>query len=1169
MKQILTLTIFLLALQVNAQVTEEWVARYKGPGNPGYNFPTAIDVDNQGNIYVAGYSRIGDHTSTNIEIATIKYNSDGLEQWIRRYGGLGSSRDEARAIAIDILGNVYVTGVSVDLLYWNITTIKYSPEGNELWVRKYNRTGSQNDVPTAIAVDGTGNVYVTGSCVSPGMNYDFVTLKYNSNGIQQWVQFYNGTGNGHDYSNAIAIDNQDNIYVTGRSAGVGNHIDYATIKYNSSGTELWVRRYSSGLGSGVALGANAIKVDKNDNVYITGGLRNNENNSDYVTLKYDTNGILKWFQIYNEGNSNDIGKFIAVDEYSNVYVAGNSGVSFATIKYDSTGAFQWVQTYSTNGTNNSLNKMVIDNLGNIYLTGGEYNLSNSESKFITIKYDFDGVQKWLQTYQHPSIFQDGSSMAMAIDEQQNIYITGYSIDNPDVDYATIKYSQTTPLVFTKPALNEKWMAGETDTIKWTGGQEGQFVQIEYSVDNGNTYEIIDIAVQADFGKFIWPIPDGILSTKVKIKLSDVANPENNVISDKFRIKPYILTRIENGDYYEYRKDRDQWGFQNVPDHMWPQEWYQQFDYRGIDPFTGSQYSQWQALSAFKYAPANFFADWVSFVNAFSVDACYNSTSFGLYDWAAVTLWKSYHSKWRGSCFGIATANALAFYKRDQFIAKYPDFPQITDPINLQANDAVRKVISELFNHQSGNPSDANDLASKNKTPNETLEEIRQMVRVDNSIVRTLSIGNNNGKGAHSIIAYGLEQDESNTNIYKIKVYDNNPNSEADIIVNTQANNNNGTWSYAEWPNWGGSKKLYLDVPAELHLSGTTFPRGQNTQSPFIIPENVVNINYPSESPIVIKDNQGNMTGLMNNIIYEDIPNSYARRIKNGSEVAPLGYSLDTDNYSVTLSEFEDSTVGTYFFTGNKSLVYGRSGAEQTQTDRLFFDGGLSAVNPDAQNKQVSLSTLINETVNQKLLSISSLDLVQNDSVKIFNPDSNTVKLISYGSAKNYEIEVNYLSENEASRFGNLNVQLDANTSHTFIPDWTNLTNSQLLVLVDIGNNGIIDDTLSLVNQVTGIDNDQSSLIAPDSYHLAQNYPNPFNPTTTVSYQIPVSGQVTLKVFDVLGNEVAVLVDEIREAGRYEVEFQSAVGNRQLASGIYYYRLQAGSFVETKKMMLIK
>ena len=92
---------------------------------------------------------------------------------------------------------------------------------------------------------------------------------------------------------------------------------------------------------------------------------------------------------------------------------------------------------------------------------------------------------------------------------------------------------------------------------------------------------------------------------------------------------------------------------------------------------------------------------------------------------------------------------------------------------------------------------------------------------------------------------------------------------------------------------------------------------------------------------------------------------------------------------------------------------------------------------------------------------------------------------------------------------------------------------------------------------------------PNSFLLSQNYPNPFNPSTKISWQSPVGGWQTLKVYDILGNEVATLVNEYRNAGSYEVEFNSASSIKNLASGIYFYRLQAGDYVETKKMILLK
>jgi len=111
---------------------------------------------------------------------------------------------------------------------------------------------------------------------------------------------------------------------------------------------------------------------------------------------------------------------------------------------------------------------------------------------------------------------------------------------------------------------------------------------------------------------------------------------------------------------------------------------------------------------------------------------------------------------------------------------------------------------------------------------------------------------------------------------------------------------------------------------------------------------------------------------------------------------------------------------------------------------------------------------------------------------------------------------------------------------------------------------------------TSVTSIQDAKYIAKEFTLSQNYPNPFNPSTVINYQLPTSGYVTLKVFDVLGNEVATLVDEYRSVGSYEIEFNPAssikhlpAGRQGPASGIYFYRLQAGDYFETKKMILLK
>jgi probable HAF family extracellular repeat protein len=115
--------------------------------------------------------------------------------------------------------------------------------------------------------------------------------------------------------------------------------------------------------------------------------------------------------------------------------------------------------------------------------------------------------------------------------------------------------------------------------------------------------------------------------------------------------------------------------------------------------------------------------------------------------------------------------------------------------------------------------------------------------------------------------------------------------------------------------------------------------------------------------------------------------------------------------------------------------------------------------------------------------------------------------------------------------------------------------------------GEYEGYLLAVNGINAVDETQSS---PVNFVLRQNYPNPFNPSTTIKYSIPTSEFVTLKVYDVLGNEVATLVNEEKPAGSYEVEFSAKGENASnLSSGIYFYKLQSGSFVQTKKMSLLK
>jgi len=413
-------------------VQEEWVARYNGPDN-SWDVAVAIAIDGSGNVFVTGHSE-----GTNPDYATIKYNSAGQEEWAARYDGPGKGVDLATAIAVDAEGNVYVTGESRSEISFNYATIKYNPTGEEQWVA---RSGLGTRA-VALAIDNLGNVYVTGE--GPGATHsDYVTIKYNPAGEEQWVGRYHGPGVGsNDFAKAIAIDSSGNVYVTGQSAGAGTfESDYGTIKYNSQGQEQWVARYD-GPGDFDDDAAKAIAIDSSGNVYVT-GFSFGPGKYDYATIKYNPIGEEQWVARY-DGDLNDLANAIAVDGSANVYVTGvseRSGMDYATIKYDSAGQEQWVSRYhASRGLANEAGAIAVDNSSNVYVTGFTDNPSGFVD-YATIKYDSVGKEQWVAIYDGPGT-NDDVPARIAVDSSENVYVTGRSFGlDGNFDYATIKYVQ--------------------------------------------------------------------------------------------------------------------------------------------------------------------------------------------------------------------------------------------------------------------------------------------------------------------------------------------------------------------------------------------------------------------------------------------------------------------------------------------------------------------------------------------------------------------------------------------------------------------------------------------------------------------------------------------------------------------------------------------------------
>lgn len=383
--------------------TRQWTLQ--SGGSAGNTYAWAIAVDPSSNTYIAGTATVainGQVQKGNKDLIIAKYNSSGVRQWTIQNGGTNGTTI-ATGIAVDSSSNVYVTG-------WTTVGIDSQAQAGvkDLFITKYNSTGirqwtvqtgvaSGYTNPTGIAVDSSGNAYVTG-WTTKGINaqtqigaQDLFITKYNTSGVQQWT-IQNGVALGFVNPNAIAVDSSANIYITGWTDKAidgqtqsGVH-DLFITRYNSSGVRQWTVQDGDVLGAGTTFG-NSIAVDSSANIYISGNTtaaidgESQKGSMDMFLSKYNTSGVRQWTkQVGNVSSNPYYNNNLAVDVQANVYIAGNTTAAFDgqvqrgkkdlfVTKYNTSGTKQWtIQEGASQGTTYA-NSIALDSSGNIYLTG--------------------------------------------------------------------------------------------------------------------------------------------------------------------------------------------------------------------------------------------------------------------------------------------------------------------------------------------------------------------------------------------------------------------------------------------------------------------------------------------------------------------------------------------------------------------------------------------------------------------------------------------------------------------------------------------------------------------------------------------------------------------------------------------------------------------------------
>lgn len=438
----LTLLSTMLFSQAVPMAFEDWKTT---SGTQNFFIKSISKTDAYGNIYVAGATLNG---AGNYDILLAKYNSSGVQLWIQQYAGAGLGTDFAGGLVVTdtyaILTGAVTTSTASPTT--DIITMKYNSSGVFQWATTYNGSGNSFDATKHVVLDGSGNIYVTGGSYNASGNTDMITIKYNSSGTQQWVKTFDYSAHLDDAATKVVISGS-NLTVTGPVTSSTNNYKLATLTYAQSNGSLTATNISTATTTSSITAVVDLCGDASNNNYIVGSTFVSGQGYNYYVQKLSAVTLVSaWTYTFNgASNLDDVARAVQVDASGNVYISGYStsstqGRNIVTIKLNSSGAIQWTQTI--NGTfngNDEAADMILDASANIYVTGYVKDALNNFD-YYTVKYNSSGTKLW-------NIQTDGDDLNdqatnIVLDSLNNVIVTGQTETDPNIFvFTTVKYVQ--------------------------------------------------------------------------------------------------------------------------------------------------------------------------------------------------------------------------------------------------------------------------------------------------------------------------------------------------------------------------------------------------------------------------------------------------------------------------------------------------------------------------------------------------------------------------------------------------------------------------------------------------------------------------------------------------------------------------------------------------------
>ncbi|MFH1699431.1 MAG: right-handed parallel beta-helix repeat-containing protein [Candidatus Zixiibacteriota bacterium] len=727
----------------------------------------------------------------------------------------------------------------------------------------------------------------------------------------------------------------------------------------------------------------------------------------------------------------------------------------------------------------------------------------------------------------------------------------------------------------QPSSEKLLVAYGTFNIEWQAPDSVVSVNIAYNSSYDPAYpdagwETIASGTDASSGYYSWSIPDNATTMTCYVRVVSSAHPDMIGMSAPFKIKHTGLTRIRNDSLITYSHPENSWQFSNDSANMWPVEAWPSYILDN-DTITGFPYP---LEFADIRANSSDFPSWPTFVEAFGFDACYFDYWLGpQYRPSAVLRWGAIKRNWNGSCLGLAVTNLMAFVDSAAF-ADRPEIGPFTNLNSLGMTDQRRRMISRYFTYQFGKANRDHTRTARIKTPSETLAELRSMFSsmVASTADRVITICDTssvNSRGCHTVTPYLLERVNQQDNTWSLLVYDNNvPNDFPTIDFNANTN----SWTYAQL-GLSGDRLFFLEDPLSNYADPAIMTAAPRELPPVATTTSDYFEIYLTNADSVRLELGTGAIGRYHDSLFNTVPGAMPIIPRADGPGDPIGYLVPEGNWSCRLAGVTRDQAHVSVFSDSVIMSYRRNGVVSTEADRVDIRSGaaMHLINPDAAGRDCDIDFVLIAPDRERVLALDNLRLAASDSGTVEVTQATGLRVTNYGPESAYDIVLRGVGNSGLREFTHENVTLEANSVHQLEPDWVDLGREDLMIVIDLGINGVFEDTIFIANSSpTDVDDDESGTILPYRFDLSQNYPNPFNPVTTIEYSLPERSHVTIEVYNVLGQKVRSLVDREESAGSYTTTWDGKSERGQsVSTGVYLYRFQAGDHVETKKMLLLK